>query len=118
MNMKIKIRICSVVAISVALIGLSASTAAYAAPTSITVPVHAMFAKSRMVKFSVRNDTGAVLELKVGDSIMTIDAGKTLALKLAVGTRILANTATPTHEAGSLLAEVSSQLDDATLGIK
>ena len=116
MQMTMKIR--SAVAVSVALMGLSASTAAYAAPTSITVPVHAMFAKEKMIKLSVRNDTGAALELKVGDNVMTIDAGKTVALKLAVGTRILANGPTPTHEAGSLLTEVSSQLNDATLGIK
>ena len=116
--MKMTTKFRSAVAISVALIGLSASTAAYAAPTSITVPVHAMFAKEKMVKLSVRNDTGALLELRVGDNVMTIDAGKTVALKLAVGTRILANAATSTHAVGSLLAEVSPQLNDATIGIK
>jgi hypothetical protein len=116
--MKMTMKIRSVVAISVALAGLSASTAVYAAPTSLQVHVHAMFAKSKIVKFNVRNDTGAALELKVGDNVMTIEAGKTVALKLAIGTRILTNVATPTHEAGSLLAEVSPQLDDATIGIK
>jgi len=116
--MKMTMKIRSAVAVSVALLGLSASTAAYAAPTFLTVPVHAMFAKSKLVKFSVRNDTNAALELKVGEDIMTIDAGKTVALKLAVGTRILSNATTPTHEAGSLLTEVSPQLDDATIGIK
>jgi len=113
-------KIRNVFVVSVAIVSLAASTSVYAAPTSIHAPVSAMFAKSstKTVKLSLRNDSGAAMELKVGDNIVTLDAGKTVAFKLPVGTRILANAATPTHAAGSLLAEVSSQLDDATIAIK
>jgi len=113
-------KIRNVFVISAAIVSLAASTAVYAAPTSIHAPVSAMFAKSstKTVKLSLRNDSGVAMELKVGDNVVTLDAGKTVAFKLPVGTRILANATTPTHQAGSLLAEVSSQLDDATISIK
>jgi hypothetical protein len=49
---------------------------------------------------------------------MSLDAGKTVALKLPVGTRILMNTATPHHAAGDLLAEASTDLSNTTLAFK
>jgi hypothetical protein len=111
-------KIRNVFTISAVIVGLTASTAVYAAPTSIHSPVSAMFAKSKTVKLNLRNDSSATMELKVGDNVVTLEAGKTLALNLPVGTRILANATTPTHAAGSLLAEVSSQLSDATIALK
>ncbi len=108
----------NVVAISVALAGLSASSVLHAAPLAAAVPVHAMFAKTKMVKFTLRNDSGQPLELKVGENLMTLDAGKTVELKIPVGTRVVANAATATHPAGSLLAEASPELDSVTIGIK
>ena len=68
-----------------------------------------MFAKNKTVKFSLRNDSGASLQLKVGDQIVSLDAGKTVALKLPVGTRILVNAATAKHQAGDLVAEASTR---------
>jgi hypothetical protein len=108
----------SVATIAVAVLGMSASTAVYAAPTAIVTPLHAMFEKSKMVKLSLRNDTDAPMELKVGEDVMTIAAGKTVAVKLAIGTRIVTNAATAGHASGALLAEVSPALSDATIGIK
>jgi hypothetical protein len=58
------------------------------------------------------------MELKVGDQVMAIEAGKTVSLNVAVGTRILVNAATPKHQAGELLAEASTALDHTTLTIK
>ncbi|WP_263381951.1 hypothetical protein [Granulicella arctica] len=114
MNMKIR----SAVAVSVALIGLSASTAMYAASTSMPVPVHAMFSKTKTITVNLRNDSAVAMELKVGEDVLTIEAGKTVAVKVPVGTRITANAATPMHSAGDLVSQVSSELNGATLGIK
>jgi hypothetical protein len=114
MNMKIR----SAVAISVALFGLSASTAVYAASSSMPIPVHAMFSKTKLISVSLRNDSTESMELKVGDNVMTLAAGKTVAVKVPVGTRILANATTSTHQAGDLVSQVSNELDGATLGIK
>jgi hypothetical protein len=111
-------RIRSAIAVAVVVAGLSASAAVYAAPANIDAHAHAMFAKSKIVKLTLRNDSGSAMELKVGDKVMTLDAGKTVALKLPLGTRIMANAATAKHQAGELLAEVSTNLDDTTVVIK
>jgi hypothetical protein len=105
--------------LAVVAISLVAAPAVYAAPTSISSPVHAMFSKTKTdtVKLSLRNDSGSVMEIKVGDKVMTLDPGKPVSLKLEVGTRIVANTTTPNHQAGSLIEEVIKDHDGATIVI-
>jgi len=103
---------------SFAALAFTAAPAIYAAPLSIATPIHATYGKTKMVQISFRNDSGAPLELKVGDSVMKVEAGKTINLHLAVGTRVLANTPTPNLASGSLIAQVDSYLNGATLSIK
>jgi hypothetical protein len=105
--------------VAVAATSLLAAPAVYAAPASISSPVHAMFSKTKSttVKLSIRNDSGTAMEVKVGDQVMTLDPGKPVTLKLEVGTRIVANTATPSHPAGSLIEEVIKDHDGATIVI-
>jgi hypothetical protein len=50
--------------------------------------------------------------------VMTVESGKTVTMKLPLGTRILANATTPTHAAGSIVAEVSSRLSDTTIVLR
>jgi hypothetical protein len=99
---------------------LLAGPAVYAAPASIPTPVHAMFAKTKSttVKLSLRNDSGSAIELKIGDKVMTLDPGKPVTLNLEVGTRIVANSTTPNHAAGSLIEEVISDHNGATIVIR
>jgi hypothetical protein len=87
---------------------LLATPAVYAVPANISSPVHAMFAKTKSttVKLSLRNDSGSAMEVKVGDKVMT------------VGTRIVANSTTPNHPAGSLIEEVISDHNGATIIIR
>ena len=96
----------------------ASSTATYAAPRALSTPVHAMFSKTKLVSISLRNDSGAPLELKVGEDVMTLAVGKTVAMKLAVGTRIVSTQQTVNHAANSLIAQVSSDLSGATIAIK
>jgi phosphosulfolactate phosphohydrolase-like enzyme len=103
---------------SIVALALAAAPAVHAAPRSITTPIHATYAKEKAVHISFRNDTSSPLELKVGDSLMKVEAGKTLALHLPVGTKVIANTPTPNLAAGALIAEVATYLDGATLAIK
>jgi hypothetical protein len=105
--------------VAVAATSLLAVPAVYAAPASISSPVHAMFSKTKSttVKLNLRNDSGSAMEVKVGEQVMTLDPGKPVTLKLEVGTRILANTATPNHPAGSLIEEVIKDHDGATIVI-
>ncbi len=114
----------SFLTITATVASLALSPSAYAGQTSIHAygPVHAMFGamfgKTKMIKLSLRNDSSSVMELKVGDDVMKLDAGKSIALSLPVGTRILANVATATHPAGSLIEEVTSGLSGVTIGIR
>ena len=106
--------------VAVVAFSLLAVPAVYAAPASISSPVHAMFAKTKSttVKLSLRNDSGSAMEVKVGDKVMTLDPGKPVTLNLEVGTRIVANSTTPNHAAGSLIEEVISDHNGATIIIR
>lgn len=104
--------------LTIALASIVSSSSLYAAPPHIAVPVHAMFAKDKLVKFSLRNDSTAPLTLKVGSDTMTLDAGKTKTLELPVGTRIVRQTATDTDGAGTLVTQVSKELGGTTIALK
>lgn len=106
-----------ILATSVAALALVSTPALHAASTSIASPVHAVFAKGKMVKVSFRNDSGSQLELKVGDEVMKVESGATVSLKLPEGTKVLANTATSKLVAGTVITEVAAYLDGATLSI-
>jgi hypothetical protein len=106
-----------ILATSVTALALVSTTAVYAAPTSIAIPVHADLAKGKMVKISFRNDSGSELELKVGDNIMKVQNGATLSVKLPEGSKVIANTATPKLAAGTVVTEVAGYLNNATLSI-
>jgi hypothetical protein len=99
---------------------LTLSPAVYAA-TSIHTPVNAMFGKSassKTVKLTLINDSNAPMEVKAGDDIVKLEAGKPVTVSLPIGTRVTATTASSTHEAGALLAQVSDSLNGAILHIK
>jgi hypothetical protein len=76
-----------------------------------------MFAKSKTVKFELRNTSASSMELRAGEKIITLEAGKTVTVKLPLGTRILTNAATDKHPAGTLIVEVNSSLDGVTIDL-
>jgi hypothetical protein len=104
--------------VAVVALSLLAAPAVYAAPAAISSPIHAMFTKTKLVKLSLRNDSGSAMDIKIGDKVMTLAPGKPVELSLPVGTRILANSATPNHEAGSVIEEVISDHNGATISIR
>jgi hypothetical protein len=104
--------------LAIAIVCFSASTAMYARTGDTPSLTYVGFAKEKTVKFSLRNDSATAMELKVGDNVMTIDAGKTVTLNLPVGTRILTNAATTTHQAGSVITEVSRVLNNSTVAVR
>jgi hypothetical protein len=105
-------------AVAIVATSLLAAPAVYAAPASISSPVHAMFSKTKLVKFSLRNDSNAAIDVKVGDKVVTLAPGKPVDFSLPVGTRILANSATANHEAGSVIEEVISDHNGAIISIR
>lgn len=97
---------------------LCASPAIFAAPAAMPMPVHAMFGKTKMVTFNLRNDTATPLKLKAGDSLVTIDAGKTLNLKLPAGTNVTTEEASATHPAGTVITQVTNDLAGVTIAVR
>lgn len=78
----------------------------------------AAHAGDKKVKFSLQNDTGTQLELKIGDKVESLKPGQTLPVKLPVGTRIVTNTATEHHQVGDLITIVSNTTpSNSTLSI-
>lgn len=96
---------------------LLASPAVYAA-TSVHSPVQAMFGKTKTVKLTFMNDSSSTMEVKAGEDVIKLEAGKPVTVNLTPGTRIISTTATATHEAGTLIAEVTNALNGATIHIK
>jgi hypothetical protein len=90
----------------------------YASPVNLHAPLNAMFAKEKTVKLSLRNGSPASVEVKVGEELMTLTAGQSVNLNLPVGTRIVANTDTSTIKAGTLIAQVSKDLNGAVVTLK
>jgi hypothetical protein len=111
-------RIRSVFPIAVVVAGFMASAAAFAAPNNVPTVSRVAFAKTQTVKVSLRNDSDAQMQLKVGEQVVSLDAGKTVSMKLPVGTRIVMHAATGKHAAGELIAEATSALDNATVAIR
>ena len=105
---------------SAAILFLAALPAAHAS-VSIHSPVQSFFRSNgqKSVKINFRNDTGAPLELKIGDKVATLQAGQVVSEKLPVGTRITTNTATANHKVGDVIAEITPGMySDSTLSIK
>jgi hypothetical protein len=114
--MKIRIALTTFFALMV----LAALPAAHAS-VGFHSPVHAMFGGNgqKSVKINLRNDTGAPLELKIGDKVATLQAGQVVGEKLPVGTRITTNTATANHKVGDVIVEITTGMySDSTLSIK
>jgi hypothetical protein len=111
-------KVWTAVAVTVAIVGLGAAPVVYAGTSNVPTPQLVLFAKTKTVKLALLNNSGSPLQLKVGDQIVSLDPGKSVSLKLAVGTRIVVNAATDKHQAGELIAEASTSLDNTTLTIK
>ena len=58
------------------------------------------------------------ITVKAGEQDMTLQPGKTVSVKLAEGTQIVATNTTPNYAAGSVISVVSSQLSDNTLVLR
>ncbi len=91
-------------------------TLAMASPLRTNISVQPMFG-NKMVNLNLANNTTSSLDIKVGETPMTIEAGKTVQIKAAAGTKITVATASATRAAGSVLAEVTSELGGATIRI-
>ena len=75
------------------------------------------FAGAKMVHLSLANALTTSIDLKVGETPVTIAAGETIKLSAPAGAKITVVNAVPTHEAGSLLAQVGTNMSGATIRV-
>jgi hypothetical protein len=87
------------------------------AASPIRVIVATPIAGSRLVHLNLVNSTASTMDVKVGETAVTLAAGETVKVTAPVGTKITFAGESATHATGSLLAEVSSGLSDATIRI-
>jgi hypothetical protein len=92
-----------------------APCAAVASTLNVTSATHAFFGKNKVVKFSLRNQTGAPIELKAGDQTVTLESGKTTQFKLAPGTQVVTTTASGKREAGTIICQATPDMNDTTV---
>jgi hypothetical protein len=105
----------SVITAMVLGVSILSSEAMFAAPLAVHSPVHAMFSKEKTVKFNLLNATAAPIKVKCGDTEMTLQPGKDVPVKLAVGTKVVVEEASTHYTEGTVLTVVSSELSDATV---
>jgi hypothetical protein len=105
-------------ALSLAVVSIPAAQPLHAAPRAPFAASSSQNDHGKNVQMTLRNDSAAPMEFKVGDDVVTLAAGKSVALKIPVGTRICANQTNATHQAGDLITQVSKDLDGAILHVK
>jgi hypothetical protein len=71
----------------------------------------------KTIKFTVRNDSNEARELRIGDDVVTIAAKSSKQLEAADGTRVYSNTATDKVAAGTLMVQLSKDMNNATLAL-
>jgi hypothetical protein len=96
---------------------LSVAPSLLASPVvGLRVPVQAKIGSTtKMIKFSVRNDSTVTLKFKAGDQEYTLEPGKTVALKLPEGVSVIEEDATPKYAAGAVLVVAQNNIKDATV---
>ncbi|HUZ93407.1 MAG TPA: hypothetical protein VMU57_00685 [Edaphobacter sp.] len=102
----------------IAIACLFASQGLYASRVNMIAPVNAMFVRSKTVKFQLHNASAAAMDLKAGDTALTLKAGETIKLDLPTGTRIVTNAASSAHPAGTLVLEVSTGFSGSTVTLR
>jgi hypothetical protein len=92
----------------------------YASPLNIASPVHAAFGKSKsdVVRLNLRNDTSEKIDVVVGEQAMTLDPGRPVSVAAPVGTRIVVANDTPNHPNGSLISQITKELNGSTISIR
>ncbi len=106
-------------AMAVAL-SLSAAGSLQAAPLLATP--HAVNDKqpsAKLVSFQMRNDSANAFTIKAGEQPeMTLQPGKSVALKVAEGVQVVAVNGTSNLAAGSVVTMVTKQLQGNTLAVR
>ena len=94
---------------------ISLSSASHAFRLTMHSPVHAMFNREKLVKFNLHNATSTPIQVKAGDTEMTLAPGQNVPFKLPVGAKVVVQVATADFPQGAVLATATSELSDTTI---
>ncbi len=93
-------------------------SAALAASSPLRAIVAAQpVAGARMVHLNLANGTASAMELKIGETPVTLAAGETVKVSAPAGTKIVLAAAVGERAAGEVLAQVSKATSGATIHI-
>jgi len=76
-----------------------------------------VFSRKKTITLSLRNASPAVLELRAGERILTLEPGKTATVVLPLGVEIVFNKATSKSKAGDLVVTAAGYLDQTTVTV-
>ena len=108
----------SVMGVMVMAAALVSAQAMLAAPAAGVAFQPKVYGKVKLVKFTIRNDSGATLKVKAGDTAMTLEPGKPMNVALPEGAQIVATEAAPGHESGDVIVTVSSSYSGNTVAVR
>jgi hypothetical protein len=95
---------------------ISPSVQAASTPTRPTL-LQVSGGKAKIVQLSLHNNFSSPVELRAGDTVITLAPGKTMSVKLPAGTRIVTNSDTGKLKSGDLLIEVLASFNGATISV-
>ncbi len=84
-------------------------------PKQLAAEKYALVAKTKHVSFRLRNETLVKMKVKVGNNEVTLDPGITVAVKCAIGDKLVVVDDTPGRPAGTVLTIAGAELSDNTL---
>jgi hypothetical protein len=76
-----------------------------------------IFNRGKTITLSFRNDSAAVMELRAGEKVLTLEPGKAATLVLPSGMQVRFNKATSKNAAGDLVVTTASFLDQTTIAL-
>ncbi|AXC11601.1 hypothetical protein ACPOL_2277 [Acidisarcina polymorpha] len=92
---------------------LHSSRAAYAAPSANAT--YEMVTKIKTVSFNLRNDSKVEMKVKAGESEITLEPGKAVPVKLAIGEKVVMVEDSPGHPAGTVVVVSGWELNHSTV---
>jgi hypothetical protein len=84
----------------------------FATPTSQTSGK-----KVKTVKFTIENKGAATLDLKSGDQAITLAAGQSRTMQAPAGTRIVTASDSARGQAGTVVAQVTDDMNGSTISL-
>jgi hypothetical protein len=74
--------------------------------------------KQKMIKFTMQNKSTSPIDFKSGDQQVTLAAGESKTMKAPAGTSIVTTSPSAKGDTGTILTQVSGDMDGATVNLR